>query len=80
MVAARLRRIDEENGRIIQAWQVVRIYAASMHKKRVPNLSKLLISERQISRRSQTPAEMRSAMRIIAQQYGLKVRKQTPRG
>ena len=70
--AAEAQRHDEYDRDVMLAWNVVRIYAMSMEKKRLPDV-KALFARRGESH-AQTRDEMAQAMATLSQQYGLTLR------
>jgi hypothetical protein len=70
--AADAQRQDAYDRDVMLAWNVVRIYAMAMEKKRLPDV-KALFADRGESR-AQTRAEMAAAMATLSQQYGLTLR------
>ena len=74
--AARLRLQDEENARITQAWQAVRIYAKAMRDKKLPKLASLWI-KLDGKGGQQSPAEMRGALAVIRAQFSDLKKKET---
>lgn len=71
---AELRRQDEYNRDVTQAWNVFRIEAMSMHNKRMPELKTLLIAGELGRAKGQTRTEMAASLYYIAALNGLTVR------
>lgn len=67
---------DEQDRDIAQAWHIVHLYVKTKNDKRLPALSSVL-PQRQPPR-PQTVGEKKHVLRILSEQYGLKMRKKPP--
>jgi hypothetical protein len=71
-----LRRNDEFDRDVVQAWRVVAIYAQSMKNGRLPDIRKFLSSHTAGAQgeERQSVGQMRGALAILSAQYGIPVK------
>ena len=79
--AARLKATDRFKEGLADAWNVARMYAAVRSKKGLPPLGKVLgeVKSGEKSER-QSVGQVKAALTVLSEQYGIKIRKGRSRG